>query len=126
MHWLLWQEGSLVGHAGVGVLSLKGASLSLPYLVTSAFREYFSLGRLFRCVLPFGQRCIWLWSMVFRVLMTMLRSMARLIGFLRLLCASLLLSVVVRLVWSSSLVLHAHVLSRSRSDPKINFSSRQL
>ena len=46
------QEGSHVGHAGVGVVSLKGAPVSMPSFATSAFREFFELGRLIRCVLP--------------------------------------------------------------------------
>ena len=48
------QEGSHVGHAGVGVVSLKGAPISMPSFATSAFRELFELGRLVRCVLPLG------------------------------------------------------------------------
>ena len=49
------QEGSHFGHAGVSVFSLKGAPLSLPFFATSAFREFFSLGRLIRCVLLVGE-----------------------------------------------------------------------
>ena len=48
------QEGSHVGHAGVGVVSLKGAPVSMPSFATSAFRRFFELGRLVRCVLPLG------------------------------------------------------------------------
>ena len=48
------QEGSHVGHAGVGVVSLKGAPISMPSFATSAFRQFFDLGRLVRCVLPLG------------------------------------------------------------------------
>ena len=48
------QEGSHVGHAGVGVVSLKVASISMPSFATSAFREFFELGRLVLCVLPLG------------------------------------------------------------------------
>ena len=48
------QEGSHVGHAGVGVVSLKGAPISMPSFATSAFRQFFELGRLVRCVLPLG------------------------------------------------------------------------
>ena len=48
------QEGSHVGHAGVGVVILKGAPISMPSFATSAFREFFELGRLVRCVLPLG------------------------------------------------------------------------
>ena len=48
------QEGSHVGHAGVGVVSLRGAPISMPSFATSAFRQFFELGRLVRCVLPLG------------------------------------------------------------------------
>ena len=48
------QEGSHVGHAGVGVVSLKGAPVSMPSFATVAFRQYFDLGRLVLCVLPLG------------------------------------------------------------------------
>ena len=46
------QEGSHVGHAGVGIVSLKGAPVSMPSFAISAFRQFFELGRLVRCVLP--------------------------------------------------------------------------
>ena len=39
------QESSHVGHAGVGVVSLKGALLSLPTVSTAAFRTFFLVGR---------------------------------------------------------------------------------
>ena len=42
------------GHAGVGVISLGGAPLSAPSLVTPEFREFFRLGRAMRVVLPAG------------------------------------------------------------------------
>ena len=48
------QEGSHVGHAGIGMISLKGALVAMPTLATTAFRRYFDLGRLVRCVLPLG------------------------------------------------------------------------
>ena len=48
------QESSHVGHAGVGVVSLKGAPLSLPTISTAAFRTFFALGRAVRCLLPLG------------------------------------------------------------------------
>ena len=35
------------GHAGVGVISLGGAPLSLPSFVTPQFQEFFRLGRVF-------------------------------------------------------------------------------
>ena len=40
------------GHAGVGVVSLGGASLSLPSFVTPQFQEFFRLGRVLRTTLP--------------------------------------------------------------------------
>ena len=46
------QDSSHVGHAGVGVVSLKGAPLSLPTISTTAFRTYVALGRAVRCLLP--------------------------------------------------------------------------
>ena len=42
------------GHAGVGVISLHGASLSLPTLFDSSFKEFFRVGRAMRVVLPLG------------------------------------------------------------------------
>ena len=42
------------GHAGVGVVSLGGAPLSAPSLVTPEFQEFFRLGRVMRVVLPAG------------------------------------------------------------------------
>ena len=48
------QEGAHVGHAGVGVVSLRGAPVSMPSFATAAFRWFFELGRLVRCVLPLG------------------------------------------------------------------------
>ena len=46
------QESSHVGHGGVGVISLKGAPLSLPASVTAQFRRFFDCGRALRCMLP--------------------------------------------------------------------------
>ena len=43
------------GHAGVGVISLGGAPLSLPSIVTPQFQEFFRLGRVFRTTLPTSQ-----------------------------------------------------------------------
>ena len=40
------------GHAGVGVISLHGAPLSLPALLDSSFKEFFRIGRAMRVVLP--------------------------------------------------------------------------
>ena len=42
------------GHAGVGVISLHGAPLSLPTLLDSSFQEFFRIGRAMRVVLPLG------------------------------------------------------------------------
>ena len=44
------------GHAGVGVISLHGAPLSLPTLFDPSFKEFFRMGRAMRVVLPFGKR----------------------------------------------------------------------
>ena len=46
--------GSHVGHAGIGIVSLRGALVAMPTFATAAFRKYFGLGRLVRGVLPFG------------------------------------------------------------------------
>ena len=43
------------GHAGVGVVSLGGAPLSLPSFVTPQFQEFFRLGRALRTTLPTAQ-----------------------------------------------------------------------
>ena len=43
------------GHAGVGVVSLGGAPLSLPSFVTPQFQEFFGLGRVLRTTLPTAQ-----------------------------------------------------------------------
>ena len=43
------------GHAGVGVVSLGGASLSLPSFLTPQFQEFFMLGRVLRTTLPSGK-----------------------------------------------------------------------
>ena len=42
------------GHAGVGVISLHGAPLSLPTLFASSFKEFFRMGRAMRVILPIG------------------------------------------------------------------------
>ena len=46
------QDSSHVGHAGVGVVSLRGAPLALPTFVTSQFKSFFDCGRALRCLLP--------------------------------------------------------------------------
>ena len=43
------------GHAGVGVVSLAGAPLSLPSFITPQFMEFFRLGRAMGTALPTGQ-----------------------------------------------------------------------
>ena len=43
------------GHAGVGVVSLGGAPLSLPSFVTPQFKEFFRLGLVLRTTLPTGK-----------------------------------------------------------------------
>ena len=50
------QETSHVGNAGVGVVSLKGATLSLPTSATGQFHRFFDCGRAVRCLLLLG-RC---------------------------------------------------------------------
>ena len=50
------QESSVVGNAGVGVLSLKGAPLALPTFATPGFQRFFGLGRAVRCLVPVGCR----------------------------------------------------------------------
>ena len=57
--WLLFwapasQDSSRVGNAGVGVVSLRGAPISLPTFATAQFRRFFDCGRAVRCVLPVG------------------------------------------------------------------------
>ena len=42
------------GHSGVGVVSLHGASLSLPTLLDPSFKEFFRIGRAMRVILPLG------------------------------------------------------------------------
>ena len=42
------------GHAGVGVISLYGAPLSLPTLLDPSFKEFFRIGRAMRVILPLG------------------------------------------------------------------------
>ena len=43
------------GHAGVGVVSLAGATLYLPSIVTPQFKEFFRSGRVLRTTLPTGK-----------------------------------------------------------------------
>ena len=67
------QDSSHVGNAGVGVVSLRGAPISLPTSATAQFRRFFDCGRAVRCLLPVGSgrfTCT-----VIRVLMLMLSSL---------------------------------------------------
>ena len=48
------QDSSHVGNAGVGVVSLRGAPLSLPTSATAQFKRFFDCGRVVRCTLPLG------------------------------------------------------------------------
>ena len=48
------QDSSRVGNAGVGVVSLRGALISLPTFATAQFRRFFDCGRAVRCLLPVG------------------------------------------------------------------------
>ena len=58
-HHSIWapacQDKIAGGHAGVGVVSLGGAPLSLPSFVTPQFQEFFRLGRVLRTTLPTAQ-----------------------------------------------------------------------
>ena len=58
-HHSIWapacQDKIAGGHAGVGVVSLGGAPLSLPSFVTPQFQEFFMLGRVLRTTLPTAQ-----------------------------------------------------------------------
>ena len=58
-HHSIWDPASqdkiAGGHAGVGVISLGGAPLSLPSFVTPQFQEFFRLGRVLRTTLPTAQ-----------------------------------------------------------------------
>ena len=69
------------GHAGVGVISLHGASLSLPTLLDPSFKEFFRIGRAMRVILPLGDGgwFIFLSSMVTKVLKMILKSFSSLI-----------------------------------------------
>ena len=48
------QVSSHVGNAGVGVISLRGAPLSLPTFATAQFKRFFDCGRAVRCMVPLG------------------------------------------------------------------------
>ena len=46
------QDTSHVGDAGVGVSSMRGASVALPNFATAHFKRFFDCGRAVRCMLP--------------------------------------------------------------------------
>ena len=48
------QDSSHVGHAGVGVVSMRGAPVALPTFATAQFKRFFDCGRAVRCLLPLG------------------------------------------------------------------------
>ena len=48
------QDTSHVGHAGVGVVSLRSAPLSLPTFAAVQCERLFDCGRAVRCMLPLG------------------------------------------------------------------------
>ena len=48
------QDSSHVGNAGVGVVSLRRAPISLPTSATAHCRRFFDCGRAVRCLLPLG------------------------------------------------------------------------
>ena len=48
------QDSGHGGHAGVGVVSLRGAPLSLPSFATASYSSFHTQGRVIRCCLPAG------------------------------------------------------------------------
>ena len=80
------QDRVASGHAGVGVVSLGGAPLSLPSFVTPLFQELFRLGRVLRTTLPTGKGGVvhLLLYMVIRRRRRMLISCGSLTSFFRL------------------------------------------
>ena len=52
--WLLFGLLPPKIHAGVGVISMRGAPLALPTFATAQFRRFFDCGRAVRCLLPLG------------------------------------------------------------------------
>ena len=48
------QDESHVGNAGVGVVSLRGAPLTLPTCASAQSKGFFDCGRVVRCTLPLG------------------------------------------------------------------------
>ena len=90
-HYSVWapacQDKIAAGYAGVGVVSLGGAPLSLPSFVTPQFQEFCRLGRVLRTTLPTARGgvvhffwCLWLSGGLRR----MLKSYGLLIIFFRL------------------------------------------
>ena len=71
------QDSSHVGNAGVGVVSLRGAPISLPIFATAQFRRFFDYGRALRCLIPLGSgrfmHLVVLYG--YQVLMLMLNSL---------------------------------------------------
>ena len=49
------QESSHVDHAGVGLVSLRGASLTPAAPCTGDFKSFGRLGRALRCLIPVGE-----------------------------------------------------------------------
>ena len=72
------EESSHVGHAGVGVVSMKDAPLSLPTFATAQFKRFF-LTVVVRfgacCLLRLVGSCIIWFCMDIRVLILMLSSL---------------------------------------------------
>ena len=48
------QDSSHVCNAGMGVVGLRGAPLSLPTFASVQFKKFFDCGRAVRCMLPLG------------------------------------------------------------------------
>ena len=48
------QDSSHVGNAGVGVISMRGAPISLPTFATAQFGRFFDCGGALRCLIPLG------------------------------------------------------------------------
>ena len=73
----VWQEASHVGHAGVGVISLRGAPLSLPSIATPQFQRFLIVIGLFGvCFLwVVVGLCIWLFFMAIRELIVILSGL---------------------------------------------------
>ena len=72
------QEACHVGHAGVGVVSLRGAPLSLPSIATAQFQRFFLIvvglfGVCFHWVVV--GLCIWLFFMAVRGLIVILSGL---------------------------------------------------